>query len=54
MKLTICGDVCPSQSNDLFVERKVQELLNDVPSVFADLVGTERPVPTLQLTLYAI
>jgi len=36
MRISICGDVCPSQSNDLFVEGKVQELFNDVPSVFED------------------
>ena len=36
MRISICGDICPSQSNDLFVEGKVQELFNDVPAAFAD------------------
>lgn len=36
MKITICGDVCPVGTNDLFIKGEVEELFHDVPKAFAD------------------
>jgi len=36
MIITICGDVCPSENNDLFVRGETNVLFHDVPDVFRD------------------
>lgn len=48
MKITFCGDVSPTYTNDLFVEGKIEELFYDVPSVFAD---SDRVVVNLECAL---
>ena len=36
MKLSICGDVCPIGSNELFIKGETKELFHDVPTAFTD------------------
>ena len=48
MKLTICGDVCPRYTNDLFVRGEKDILFNDVPNLFA---GSHRVLVNLETAL---
>ena len=36
MKLTICGDVCPVKTDELFVKGDIEGLFHDVPAVLQD------------------
>lgn len=36
MKISICGDICPNITNDLYIKGETETLYHDVPEAFAD------------------
>ena len=48
MKISICGDVCPTGANDLFIKGETETLFHDVPSAFA---GSDRVLVNLEVAL---
>lgn len=48
MKLVICGDVCPTDVEELFVKGETEALFHDVPSAFS---GADRVLINLECSL---
>ena len=48
MRISICGDVSPAGSNDLFIKGETEELFHDVPSAFKD---SDRVLINLEVAL---
>lgn len=48
MKISICGDVCPGFSNDIWVSGDTDTLFHDVPTAFAD---SDRVIVNLECAL---
>lgn len=55
MRISICGDVCPVKTNDLFVGGDIEGLFHDVPTVFKDsdrvLVNLEAALTNSEYTI---
>lgn len=48
MKITICGDISPVCSNELFIQKDITTLFHDVPTVFE---GSDRVLVNLETAL---
>ena len=48
MKITICGDISPKCSNELFIQKDITTLFHDVSTVFE---GSDRVLVNLETAL---